>query len=79
MGVALVGAALEENLGLEYMAAALEQAGHEARIIPYNTDQECGRPFSKSLPSPFSSLASRWCSPGGQASSAAWPCSLTRS
>jgi anaerobic magnesium-protoporphyrin IX monomethyl ester cyclase len=40
MRVALVGAELEENLGLEYMAAALEQAGHEAKIISFNTDQD---------------------------------------
>jgi hypothetical protein len=40
MKVALVGAELEENLGLEYMATALEQADHEAWITPFNTDQD---------------------------------------
>jgi radical SAM family protein/B12 binding protein len=37
MRVALVGAELEENLGLRYMASALEQAGHEAEIVAFNT------------------------------------------
>jgi methylmalonyl-CoA mutase cobalamin-binding subunit len=36
----LVGAELEENLGLRYMAAALEQAGHQAEIVPFNTANE---------------------------------------
>ena len=37
MRVALVGAELEENLGLRYMASALERAGHEAEIVPFNS------------------------------------------
>src|SRR5579864_9216180 len=37
MKVALVGAELEENLGLRYMASALESRGHEAEIVPFNT------------------------------------------
>ncbi|MGC1378652.1 MAG: radical SAM protein [Anaerolineales bacterium] len=37
MRVALVGAELEENLGLRYMASALEQKGHEADIVSFNT------------------------------------------
>ena len=40
MRVALVGAELEENLGLRYMAAALEQQGHEVEIIPFNCENE---------------------------------------
>jgi radical SAM family protein/B12 binding protein len=36
MRVALVGAELEENLGLRYMASVLERRGHEAEIIPFN-------------------------------------------
>ncbi len=36
MKVALIGAELEENLGLRYMASALEQSGHMAFIIPFN-------------------------------------------
>ena len=37
MRVALIGAELEENLGLRYMASALEQAGHDAEIIAFNS------------------------------------------
>lgn len=40
MKVALIGAELEENLGLRYMAAALEQQGHEALIIPFNEERD---------------------------------------
>lgn len=40
MKVALIGAELEENLGLRYMASALEQRGHQAFIIPYNEEGE---------------------------------------
>src|ERR1035438_37562 len=37
MKVALVGAELEENLGLRYMASALEREGHQAEIVPFNS------------------------------------------
>jgi anaerobic magnesium-protoporphyrin IX monomethyl ester cyclase len=40
MRVALIGAELEENLGLRYMASALERAGHDATIIPFNTSYD---------------------------------------
>ena len=40
MKVSLIGAELEENLGLRYMAAALEKAGHQADIIPFATECE---------------------------------------
>src|SRR5512136_1133964 len=40
MKVALIGAELEENLGLRYMASALEQAGHQAVIFPFNEGGE---------------------------------------
>jgi anaerobic magnesium-protoporphyrin IX monomethyl ester cyclase len=40
MKVALIGAELEENLGLRYMGSALEQKGHQPRIIPFNADRE---------------------------------------
>ncbi len=36
MKVALIGAELEENLGLRYMVSSLETAGHQPRIIPFN-------------------------------------------
>lgn len=38
MKVALVGAELEENLGLRYMSSALERHGHEVEIVPFNTE-----------------------------------------
>ena len=37
MKVALIGAELEENLGLRYMASALEHKGHQVNIIPFNS------------------------------------------
>lgn len=40
MKVALVGAELEENLGLSYMAAALEKNGHLVEIIPFNSERD---------------------------------------
>ena len=40
MKIALIGAELEENLGLRYMVSALEQAGHQARIFPFNDETE---------------------------------------
>ncbi len=36
MKIALVGAELEENLGIRYIASAVEAFGHEADIIPFN-------------------------------------------
>ena len=40
MRVSLIGAELEENLGLRYMAAALEKAGHQADIVPFATEYD---------------------------------------
>lgn len=40
MKVALVGAELEENLGLRYMASALEPHGHQVEIVPFNTESD---------------------------------------
>lgn len=40
MRVSLIGAELEENLGLRYMAAALEEAGHEVDVVPFASDFE---------------------------------------
>jgi hypothetical protein len=40
MRVALVGAELEENMGLRYMASSLEHRGHEVAIVPFNTRSE---------------------------------------
>jgi radical SAM superfamily enzyme YgiQ (UPF0313 family) len=36
MRVVLIGAELEENIGLRYMASALEARGHAADIVPFN-------------------------------------------
>jgi len=38
--VSLIGAELEENLGLRYIAAALEQAGHEVSIVAFATEYD---------------------------------------
>jgi len=40
MKVALIGAELEENLGLRYMVSSLERAGHQAVIFPFNEEGE---------------------------------------
>ena len=40
MKVSLVGAELEENLGLRYMASALEGAGHQVDIVPFASEYE---------------------------------------
>jgi hypothetical protein len=49
MKVALIGAELEENLGLRYMAASLEQEGHEARIIPFNSERDLAQTVTETL------------------------------
>ena len=40
MHVVLIGAELEENLGLRYMVSALAQKGHTATIVPFNEEAE---------------------------------------
>ena len=40
MNVALIGAELEENLGLRYIASSLESRGHSVAIVPYNSEQD---------------------------------------
>ena len=40
MKISLVGAELEENLGLRYMASALEVAGHQADIVPFASEYD---------------------------------------
>ncbi|MGA1840976.1 MAG: B12-binding domain-containing radical SAM protein [bacterium] len=40
MKVALIGAELEENLGIRYMARSLEDRGHETEIIPFNSESD---------------------------------------
>jgi anaerobic magnesium-protoporphyrin IX monomethyl ester cyclase len=43
MKISLVGAELEENLGLRYMASALERDGHEVDIVPFNSEEDLRR------------------------------------
>lgn len=38
MKIALVGAELEENLGMRYMASSLESKGHVVEIVPFNSE-----------------------------------------
>ena len=40
MNVALIGAELEENLGLRYIASSLEVCGHGVAIVPFNSEQD---------------------------------------
>ncbi len=40
MYVALLGAVLEENLALRYLAPPLRQAGHDVRILGYDSDRD---------------------------------------
>ena len=42
MKVALVGPELEENLSLRYLSAALEAAGHEARLYDFHGPDQIG-------------------------------------
>jgi radical SAM superfamily enzyme YgiQ (UPF0313 family) len=43
MRIALLGPELEENLGLRYLEAALERAGHHVQILPFNSPADLGR------------------------------------
>ena len=47
MKVALVGAELEENLGLRYMVSMLEKQGHEAKIVPFNAENNIPQAVKK--------------------------------
>lgn len=40
MKIVLIGAELEENLGLRYMAAGLERDGHEIHVKAFNSDAD---------------------------------------
>ncbi len=40
MKVCLIGAELEENLGLRYIASSLEVCGHSVAIVPFNSEQD---------------------------------------
>src|ERR1039457_7090090 len=47
MKVALRGAELAENLGLRYMASALERNGHQAEIVPFNSEHDTASAVSQ--------------------------------
>ena len=49
MKVVLVGAELEENLGLRYMVSALLQQGHQATIVPFNEETEIPQTLKRVL------------------------------
>jgi anaerobic magnesium-protoporphyrin IX monomethyl ester cyclase len=40
VNVALIGAELEENLGLRYIASSLESKSHSVAIVPFNSEQD---------------------------------------
>jgi len=40
MNVALIGAELEENLALRYMASSLEDRGHNIAIVPFDSERD---------------------------------------
>jgi anaerobic magnesium-protoporphyrin IX monomethyl ester cyclase len=40
MNVALIGAELEENLAIRYIASSLEACGHSVDIVPFNSEQD---------------------------------------
>ncbi len=49
MNVALIGAELEENLGLRYIASSLESRGHSIAIVPYNSEQDAEAAIRQTL------------------------------
>jgi methylmalonyl-CoA mutase cobalamin-binding subunit len=49
MRVVMLGAELEENIGLRYMASALEARGHAAEIVPFNNEREIPRAARQAL------------------------------
>jgi len=49
MRVVLVGAELEENIGLRYMASALEANGHAADIVPFNSGRDAAGTVRQAL------------------------------
>jgi radical SAM superfamily enzyme YgiQ (UPF0313 family) len=49
MHIVLIGAELEENLGLRYMASALEEQSHTATILPFNEEREIQKVVSQTI------------------------------
>lgn len=50
--IALVGAELEENLGLRYMTSTLEREKHRVKIVPFNTEQDISQTLDIELGCP---------------------------
>jgi len=51
MNIALVGAELEENLGLRYIASSVEARGHTVTIVPFNSVQETAEAVGRTIAS----------------------------
>lgn len=51
MNVALIGAELEENLGLRYIASSLESQGHRVAVIPFNSEHDAEKATTQTLAS----------------------------
>jgi len=49
MKVALIGAELEENLGLRYIASSLESKGHQVAIVPLNSEPDADEAIRQTL------------------------------
>src|SRR3974377_525355 len=49
MKVALIGAELEENLGLRYIGSSLESQGHTVAIVPFNSEQDTEAAIGQTL------------------------------
>jgi anaerobic magnesium-protoporphyrin IX monomethyl ester cyclase len=49
MRVALIGAELEENIGLRYMASSLEARGHDVAIVPFNVESDLADAVAQTL------------------------------
>jgi len=49
MKISLVGAELEENLGMRYMASALESKGHQVELVPFNSEYDMTEVVGKVL------------------------------
>ena len=49
MNIALIGAELEENLGLRYIASSLESKGHRIAIVPFNSEEDAEKAIEQTL------------------------------
>ena len=49
MNVSLIGAELEENLGLRYIASSLETRGHSATIVPFSSPEDIPEAVARTI------------------------------